>query len=204
MTKIRESKYKRSRQLGVSIWGEDKDAFNKRKYRPGQHGTQPLKRSDYGTHLHAKQRLKSHYGRIRETQFANIFRAAAKERGNTGESFIGLLESRLDTIVYRLKLAPSIFMARQLVTHKHIKVNGRTINIPSIVIKAGDIIELTNKESLKNIAANSIKQSHREVPAYLSLEEGTLTGKFLKKPSISDVPYPFDPKINLVVEFYSR
>lgn len=140
MTKIISSKYKASRRLGVSIWGNSKDPFNKKNYRPGQHGLNPTagKPSDYGMHLHAKQRIKAHYGRINERQFRNLFTLAQKMKGNTGENFIGLLESRLDTIVYRMNFAASIFAARQLVTHGHILLNGKKVNIPSMRLKEGE------------------------------------------------------------------
>ncbi len=204
MTKIIKSKYKASRRLGVSLWGDSKDAFNKKNYRPGQHGQSALpKASDYGLHLKAKQKLKFHYGRVNEKQFRNIFINAKKMKGNTGENFVGLLERRIDTIVYRLGLAPTIFAARQLVSHGHIKINGKRVNIPSCAVKEGDAIEL--KESSKQIAliANSLTKQSR-TPSYLSFEPSTMTGKFLRVPTIEDVPYPFDPEVHLVVELYSH
>lgn len=205
MTKILNAKYKASRRLGVAIWGDDKDPFHKRNYRPGQHGqTTIVKNSDYGLHLKAKQRIKAHYGRINERQFRNIFSLAQKMKGNTGENFVGLLESRLDAVVYRLNLASSIFAARQLVTHGHVRVNGKKVNIPSYSLKAGD--EITLKDASKQVSTiiESVNKMSRTIPDYIEFDSGKLTGKFTRRPVISDVPYPFDPEIHFVVELYSR
>jgi small subunit ribosomal protein S4 len=205
MTKIVRAKYKVSRRLNTSIWGDEKDSFLKRNYRPGQHGqTGMVKSSDFGVHLKAKQRIKSHYGRISETQFKNTFKKAYKMKGNSAENFIGLLESRIDAVIYRMNFASSIFAARQLVSHKHIKVNGKTVNIPSYLLKEGDQIEL--KESSKQIPniIESTTKLLRNIPPYISFDGADLKGKFVKKPQIAEVPYPFDPEIHLVVEFYSR
>ncbi|MEY3197348.1 MAG: ribosomal protein [Pseudomonadota bacterium] len=206
MTKIISSKYKASRRLGVSIWGNSKDPFNKKNYRPGQHGLNPTagKPSDYGMHLHAKQRIKAHYGRINERQFRNLFTLAQKMKGNTGENFIGLLESRLDTIVYRMNFAASIFAARQLVTHGHILLNGKKVNIPSMRLKEGDVIEL--KESSRQITPviESLSKMERRIPDYVTFDADHFKGKFARVPVISDVPYPFQPEVHMVVELYSR
>jgi small subunit ribosomal protein S4 len=206
VTKIISSKYKASRRLGVSIWGNSKDPFNKKNYRPGQHGLNPTagKPSDYGMHLHAKQRIKAHYGRINERQFRNLFTLAQKMKGNTGENFIGLLESRLDTIVYRMNFAASIFAARQLVTHGHILLNGKKVNIPSMRLKEGDVIEL--KESSRQITPviESLSKMERRIPDYVTFDADHFKGKFARVPVISDVPYPFQPEVHMVVELYSR
>lgn len=205
MTKIISSKYKASRRLGVSIWGTGKDAFNTKNYRPGQHGQNSMvKTSDYGLHLKAKQILKSHYGRINERQFRNTFESARKMKGNSGENFVGLLERRLDAIVYRMNIAPTIFAARQLVTHGHIKVNGKRVNIPSQKLAEGDVVEL--KESSKQIPliAESAAKVERMIPGYITFDAGSMSGKFVRIPTISDVPYPFEPNVHLVVELYSH
>lgn len=205
MTKILSSKYKAGRRLGVSLWGNGKDAFHKRNYRPGQHGQNTMmKVSDYGLHLKAKQRLKCHYGRILEKQFRNTFDLARKMKGNVAENFVGLLERRLDAVIYRLNFAPTIFSARQIVSHGHVKVNGRKVNIPSLKLKEGDSVELCDKS--KNIAliVESISKSSRTLPSYLSFDSESMSGKFVRIPTSSDVPYPFDPELHLVVELYSR
>jgi len=205
VTKIISSKYKASRKLGVSLWGDSKDAFNTRNYRPGQHGQNSMvKTSDYGVHLKAKQKLKCHYGRINEKQFRNTFALAQKMKGNTGKNFIGLLERRLDAVIYRMNIAPTIFAARQFVTHGHIKVNGKKADIPSMRLKEGDVIEL--KESAKQIPVilETVSKQENTVPGYLTFDAHSLSGKFVRIPVISDVPYPFEPEVHLVIELYSR
>ncbi|WP_253307917.1 MULTISPECIES: 30S ribosomal protein S4 [unclassified Rickettsia] len=205
MTKIVSSKYKASRRLGVSLWGDSKDAFNTRNYRPGQHGQNTMiKTSDYGLHLKAKQRLKCHYGRINEKQFRNIFALAQKMKGNTGENFIGLLESRLDTVVYRMNIVSTIFAARQLVSHGHIKVNGRKADIASMRLKEGDVVELKDSTKQMAVVLESVSKQGQTAPSYLSFDATSFSGKFIRVPVLSDVPYPFEPEVNLVIELYSR
>ncbi len=205
MTKIIKAKYKASRRLGKSIWGDAKDPVNTKNYRPGQHGpTGRVKTSDYGIHLHAKQIVKSHYGRVTEKQFRNTFALATKMKGNTAENFAGLLEKRIDMVVYRLNLAPSIFAARQLVSHKHVKLNGKKVNIASLRVKEGDIIELKDSSKQIIICAESAKKIERSVPGYLSLDADAMSGVFVRTPSISDIPYPFQADFNKIVELYSR
>ncbi len=205
MTKILSAKYKASRRLGVSIWGDNKDPFNKRNYRPGQHGqTAIVKNSDYGLHLKAKQRIKAHYGRINERQFRNLFLLAQKMKGNTGENFVALLETRLDAVVYRMNIASTIFGARQLVTHGHIRVNGKRVNIPSYRLKVGDVISLKDSSASLPIIVESVQKMSRTVPDYMEFDASSMSGKFNRIPAISDVPYPFEPEIHFVVELYSR
>ena len=205
MTKIIKAKYKASRRLGKSIWGDAKDPVNTKNYRPGQHGpTGRVKTSDYGIHLHAKQIVKSHYGRVTEKQFRNTFALATKMKCNTAENFAGLLEKRIDMVVYRLNLAPSIFAARQLVSHKHVKLNGKKVNIASLRVKEGDLIELKDSSKQIIICAESAKKIERSVPGYLSLDADAMSGVFVRTPSISDIPYPFQADFNKIVELYSR
>lgn len=206
MTKIIQSKYKASRRLGVSIWGGAKDPFNKKNYRPGQHGLNPTagKPSDYGTHLHAKQRIKAHYGRINERQFRNIFNLAAKMKGNTGENFISLLERRLDAVVYRMNLASTIFGSRQLVSHGHIRVNGKKVNIPSYKLKEGDVVELKESSKATTPIVEAVTKMERRIPDYITFDPSAFKGTFARIPAISDVPYPFEPEVHMVVELYSR
>lgn len=205
MTKIIKSKYKASRRLGTSIWGDGKDPFHTRNFRPGQHGpTGRVKTSDYGAHLQAKQTVKNHYGRITEKQFRNTFKVAAKMKGNTAENFAGLLESRLDMVVYRMNLAPTIFAARQLVSHCNVRLNGKKVNIPSLRLKAGDKIEL--KDSAKQIAVymEAAQKQERTVPEYLTMDPGTMSGEYIRNPMISDIPYPFEPNFGKIIEYYSH
>ncbi|MDX2050021.1 MAG: 30S ribosomal protein S4 [Rickettsiaceae bacterium] len=199
------AKYKVSRRLGASIWGDAKDPFLKKNYKPGTHGPNAIaKSSDYGNHLRAKQRIKSHYGRINERQFRNLFLEASSSKGNTGENFLAFLESRLDAAVYRMMIGSSIFLARQLVSHGHILVNGKRVNIPSYRLKVGDKVEVKESSKQLPVIAISVAKGDRRVPDYFSFDKDKFTGTLLRKPSPSDIPFPFEQEVNFVVEFYSK
>jgi small subunit ribosomal protein S4 len=143
MSKRESAKYKIDRRLGENIWGRPKSPVNRREYGPGQHGQRRKgKLSDFGLQLRAKQKLKGHYGDISEKQFRKTYEEANRRKGDTSETLIGLLESRLDAIVYRAKFVPTIFAARQFVNHGHVNVNGRRVNIGSYRCKPGDVIEV--------------------------------------------------------------
>lgn len=204
MTKIVQSKYKISRRLGINMWGRAKDPFNKKNYAPGQHvmGSQGRK-TVHGVQLNAKQKLKGYYN-IGEKQFKNIYLKARSKRGNTNSTLIQLLERRLDTVVYRLNLAPTIFSARQLVSHKHILVNGKTINIPSYLLKEGDVIELKQTSIQMALCLDSVTKMERSIPTYLSFDPKSMRGEFVTAPELVDVPYPNVMEPHLVVEFYSK
>ncbi len=205
VTNIKSSKYKTSRSLGVALWDGGKNAYHKRNYRPGQHGQNTMiKTSDYGLHLKAKQKLKCHYGRINEKQFKNIFALAQKMKGNTAENFIGLLERRIDAVVYRMNIAPTIFAARQFVSHGLIRVNGKKLDIASAKLKEGDIVELKDSAKQIPVILESVTKQAKTVPTYLSFDSSSMSGKFIRTPVTSDVPYPFEPEVHLVVELYSR
>lgn len=204
MAGTNKSKYKIDRRLGVNLWGRAKSPFNTRNYAPGQHGKDRKKPSDYCIQLHAKQKLKGYYGKVTEKQFHNTFKEAVRRKGDTSENLIGLLESRLDAVVYRLKWALTIFGARQLVNHGHVKVNGRKVDIPSFCVKPGDVIELhaNMKDNVNVITA--LSSSERDIPDYFSVENNRLKSTYTRVPKLADVPYPVTMEPNLVVEFYSR
>lgn len=204
MTKIIEAKGKIDRRLGMNLWGRANSPQIKRNSPPGQHGHMGMKKSSiYGTQLKAKQALRLYYY-IREQQFKNIFAKAAKLKGDTSENLVGLLESRLDAIVYRLNFAPTIFAARQMVNHSHIKVNGKKVNIPSYTVKPGDIIEVVEKSKQRADLINCLQKMERPVPDYIELTDAKAAqGKFVRVPVLEDVPYPCIMHINLVVEYYS-
>lgn len=205
MSKRLETKYKINRRLGLNLWGRPKSPVNVRSYGPGQHGQSGRKKpTDYGVQLIAKQKLKGYYGNIGERQFRRLFEKAAAARGDTGENLIGLLERRLDTVVYRLGFVPTVFAARQFVSHGHIRVNGRRINIPSYHVQEGDVVELKEKSRELPIVLESMKSGEREVPTYIESDSKSMKGKFLRVPTLSDVPYPVQMEPNLVIEFYSR
>jgi small subunit ribosomal protein S4 len=204
MTKRATSKYKIDRRMGESIWGRPKSPVNKRSYGPGQHGQRRAKKlSDYGTQLQAKQKLKGYYGNITERQFRRYYQEASRRPGDTGENMIGLLERRLDALVYRAKFAPTPFAARQLVSHGHIKVNGKRINIASYTIREGDTVELSAKGREMALVIDASRSPERDTPDYLEVEEGK-SAKFLRTPKLSDVPYGAQMQPHLIVEFYSR
>lgn len=205
MTKRLNSKYKIDRRLGVNLWGRPKSPINGRSYRPGQHGQGRVgKISDFGLQLRAKQQLKGYYGNIGEKQFRRLFDEAVRRRGDTGENLVGLLERRLDAVVYRMKLAATVFAARQLVNHGHVLVNGRRVNIPSYQLKDGDVVEIRKKAQEFAVVLESLQSQEREIPDYIEVEDKGMKGKYLRNPSLSDIPYPVQMEPHLVVEFYSR
>lgn len=205
MTKRSNAKHKIDRRLGENIWGRPKSPVNKREKRPGQHGERRAgKLSDYGQQLRAKQKLKGYYGSIGERQFRKIYEEARRFRGSTSEQMIGLLERRLDTVVYRAKFVPTVFAARQIVSHGHIKVNGKRVNIPSYRCKVGDIIEVKDKSRELALVMEASKSSERDTPDYLEVDHSKMSAKFVRVPVLSDVPFPVVMEPNLVVEFYSR
>ena len=205
MTKRIASKHKVDRRLKVNLWGRPKSPFNSRNYKPGQHGKSTRgKISDYGTQLQAKQRLKFYYGNMNERQFRNVFRKALRKRGNTTENFIGLLERRLDTVIYRAKFAITMFSARQLINHGHIRVNSRKVNIPSYLINEKDTIEVRDKSKEMTMIVGSLVNKEREIPDYIQMDEKSKKVKLIRVPKFSEVPYPTIMEPNLVIEYYSR
>ena len=205
MTKRAASKFKIDRRMGESIWGRPKSPVNKRSYGPGQHGQRRAKKlSDYGTQLQAKQKLKGYYGNITERQFRRYYQEASRRPGDTGENMIGLLERRLDALVYRAKFAPTPFAARQLVSHGHIKVNGKRVTIASYSLRESDLVELTAKARDMVLVLEASKSPERDTPDYLEVDHGKMTAKFLRTPKLSDVPYAVQMQPHLIVEFYSR
>ena len=203
MTKRVEAKKKVSRSLGVNLWGRANDPFLKRNSRPGQHGSAPKRETNHSVHLRAKQKVRKYYN-IRESQFRSIFDEAKRLRGNTEEIFAGLLESRLASIVYRANFAPTIYSARQLVSHKHILVNGKPINISSYQVKVGDVVSVAENAKKIPLINEALENMERDVPNYLELNANEKSVKFLNKPALSNIPYPFDPEFNMIVEFYSK
>ena len=205
MTKRLNSKHKVDRRLKVNLWGRPKSPFNTRAYGPGQHGqTKTSKPSDYGIQLQAKQKLKAYYGNINERQFRNIYRKALAKKGDTTENLIALLESRLDTVIYRAKFAPTVFSARQIINHGHIKVNKKRVNISSYVVKESDVIEVRDKSKKLVSIEGSLQNKERDVPEYIQLDDKNKTAKLVRIPKFSEVPFPVVMEPNLVIEYYSR
>ena len=204
MTKRLESKYKIDRRYGINLWGRPKSPSNKRSYGPGEHGQKQKKLSNYGLQLAAKQKLKGYYGNMNERQFRNLYRKADQKKGDTGENLIGLLERRLDAVVYRMKLIPTVFAARQLVNHGHVLVNGIRVNIPSYQVREGDEIELRSRMHNNTTVLEALQSNERDVPEYIEVDLKKMKGKFLRIPSLDDVAYPVQMEPNLVIEYYSR
>ena len=205
MTKRLNSKHKVDRRLKVNLWGRPKSPFNTRAYGPGQHGqTKTSKPSDYGIQLQAKQKLKAYYGNINERQFRNIYRKALSKRGDTSENLIALLESRLDTVIYRAKFAQTVFSARQMINHGHIKVNKKRVNIASYVVKDTDLIEIREKSKKLTFIDGALQSKEREVPEYIQLDDKNKTAKLVRVPKFAEVPFPVIMEPSLVIEYYSR
>ena len=205
MTKRIAQKHKIDRRLSVNLWGRPKSPFNLRKYRPGQHGQKHTgKLSDYGVQLNAKQKLKGYYGNLNERQFRNCYKEAIRQKGDSGENLIAILERRLDTIVYRSKFVPTVFAARQFINHGHVKVNGKRVNIASYLLKEGDVVEVKDKSKEMALVVESMKSQERDIPGYITVDEKKCSSTFVRTPQFAEVPYAtqMDPK--LVIEYYSR
>jgi len=205
MTKRLNAKHKVDRRLKVNLWGRPKSPFNTRNYRPGQHGqSRKSKPTDYGMQLNAKQKLKSYYGNINERQFRNIYRKAIKKRGDTTENLVALLETRLDTVIYRAKFAPTVFSARQLINHGHFKVNKKKVNVSSYLVKEEDLIEVKDKSKSLIIIEGCLNSKERDVPEYIQSDGKNKTAKLVRVPKFADIPYPVQMEPKLVIEYYSR
>ena len=205
MTKRLKSKHKVDRRLKANLWGRPKSPFNVRAYPPGQHGQNKKgKPTDYGIQLQAKQKLKAYYGNINERQFRNIYRKALAKKGDTTENLIALLESRLDTVIYRAKFATTVFSARQMINHGHIRVNKKRVNISSYLVQDTDLIEVNEKSKKLTVIDGALQSKERDVPDYIQLDNKNKTAKLVRVPKFSEVPYPVIMEPNLVIEYYSR
>ena len=204
MSKRHSAKYKIDRRMGENIWGRPKSPVNQRSYGPGQHGQRRKQKvSDFGLQLKAKQKLKGYYGNLTEKQFSRTYEEAARRKGNTSENLVGLLESRLDAVVYRAKFVPTVFAARQFVNHGHVLVNGKRVNIASYRVKAGDVISVRERSRNMALVLEAIQSSERDHPDYLPVDGKGLSATFVRAPELAEVPYPVKMEPNLVVEFYA-
>jgi small subunit ribosomal protein S4 len=205
MTKRAEAKYKLDRRMGQNIWGRPKSPVNRREYGPGQHGQRRKgKLSDFGTQLRAKQKLKGYYANISERQFYAVYVEATRLKGDSGENLIGLLERRLDTVVYRAKFVSTMFAARQFINHGHVKVNSKRVNIASYKLKVGDVVEVKEASKQLAIVLEASQLPERDTPDFLDVDHNKMTAKFIRIPTLSDVPFPVQMEPHLIVEFYSR
>jgi small subunit ribosomal protein S4 len=205
VTKRTSAKYKIDRRMGENIWGRPKSPVNRREYGPGQHGQRrKQKLSDFGTQLRAKQKLKGYYGDLTEKQFRRAYDEASRLRGDTSENLIGLLERRLDAIVYRAKFVPTVFASRQFVNHGHVLVNGRRVTIPSYLVKEGDVVQVRDRSRQIALVLEAVGSPERDVPDYLSVDHSKMTAEFVRTPALTDVPYPVMMEPHLVVEYYAK
>ena len=204
MKSIVSAKRKLDRRFGENLWGREKSPLDKRSYAPGQHGQRRKKPTDYGVQLLAKQKMKFYYGNVSEKQFRKYYAEAIRRGGDSAENLVGILESRLDILVYKAKFVPTIFASRQFVNHGHILVNGKRVNIPSYMVKAGDVIEIREKSKELPIVISALESGNRDVPGYLELDSKKRTVKFSFVPKFEDIPYAANMEPNLVIEFYSR
>lgn len=205
MTRRLQSKYKINRALGENLWGRPKSPINRRDYRPGQHGQARRRRqSDFGVQLQAKQKLKSYYGDVTERQFRRLYDVASRRRGDTSELLVGLLERRLASVVYRMKFAPTVFAARQIVNHGHVSVNGKRVNIASYAVSEDDTIAIRGPMRDNALVLAAMQSPERDVPDYVQVDHAAVSGRFLRVPALADVPYPVQMEPQLVIEFYSR
>jgi small subunit ribosomal protein S4 len=204
MSKRQSAKYKLDRRMGENIWGRPKSPINSRAYGPGQHGQRRKQKiSDFGLQLRAKQKLKGYYGNLTEKQFSRIYAEASRRKGNTSENLIGLLESRLDAVVYRAKFVPTPFAARQFVNHGHVLVNGKRVNIPSYRCKPEDVVTVREKSRNMALVLEALQSGERETPDYVEVDTKAMTARFIRLPEFAEVPYPVKMEPNLVVEFYA-
>jgi small subunit ribosomal protein S4 len=204
MSKRIAAKHKIDRRLGVNLWGRSKSPINERNYAPGQHGNNRKKPTDYAIQLLAKQKLKGYYGNLTERQFRRVYQKASQMKGDTSQNIIGLLERRLDAVVYRMKFAITVFASRQLINHGHVMVNGKVVNIASYTVDEGDVIEIKEKSKNNVVILEAMQSTERDFPFYLTVEASALKGTFVNIPKLEDVPYPVVIEPNIVIEFYSR
>jgi small subunit ribosomal protein S4 len=205
MSKRIQAKYKIDRRMGENLWGRPKSPVNRREYGPGQHGQgRRGKISDFGIHLRAKQKLKGYYGNITEKSFRRLYDEATRLKGDTSENLIGLLERRLDAVVYRMKFVPTVFAARQFVNHGHVMVNGKKVNIASYQVKPGDVVEVRQKSKQMALVLEAADSPERDIPEYMEVDHKAMKGNFNAIPKLADVPYPVMMEPNLIVEYYSR
>ena len=204
MSKRHSAKYKLDRRMGENIWGRPKSPVNQRSYGPGQHGQRrKQKTSDFGLQLRAKQKLKGYYGNLTEKQFSRTYQEAARRKGNTGETLIGLLEARLDAVVYRAKFVPTVFAARQFVNHGPVTVNGKRVNIASYRVKIDDVVQVRERSRNMALVLEALQSGERDTPDYIEVDAKAMSARFIRNPELSEVPYPVKMEPNLVVEFYA-
>ncbi len=204
MTKRTSAKYKLDRRMGENVFGRPKSPVNRREYGPGQHGQRRKgKLSDFGVQLRAKQKLKGYYGDITEKQFKRNYFDAISMKGDSSQNLIGLLERRLDMVVYRAKFVPTPFAARQFVTHGHVLVNGKRVNIASYRVKVGDVVSVRERSRNMALVLEALQSAERDTPDYVEVDAKGMAARYIRIPELAEVPYPVKMEPNLVVEYYA-
>lgn len=204
MARYRGPKNRIARKYGTNIFGKARNPMLHKQHPPGMHGAKRKKKSDFGLQLDERQKLKAVYGMLSQKQLVNSYRRAAQQKGHTPTVFMSHLELRLDNLVYRLRLAPTIFAAQQLVSHGHIQVDGKKVDRRSFLVKPGMVISV--KESSKQMKPIKMAQENvsREIPEYLELAGDQYSGKLLISPELDQIPLPLPINIPLVCEFISH
>lgn len=204
MARYTGSKNRIARRFGINIFGRARNPMLHKPNPPGVHGARRRKKSDYGLQLEEKQKLKAIYGMLSEGQLIRYFKEAVRMTGNTAQHFAELLECRLDNMVYRLKLAATIFGAQQLVSHGHILVNGKKVDRRSFQVKPGMIISIKEKSRKMKAINESLDSGSRSVPEYLSLERGAFEGQLLAMPSQQQMPWPIEIQLPAICDFLAH
>lgn len=204
MVRYTGKKNRLARRFGANIFGRSRNPLVHKPNPPGVHGARRKKKSDFGLQLEEKQKLKAIYGMLPEKQLVNYFKKAAKNKGATAEVLAEMLECRLDTIVYRLKMAPTIFAAQQVVAHGHIQVNGKKVDIRSFQVRPGMEVSVREKSRNVPIIKESIENPNRTVPDYLSLDAGAFSGKLMARPTQEQMPWPLEINLHEVCDFLSH
>ncbi|MBI5273334.1 MAG: 30S ribosomal protein S4 [Chlamydiia bacterium] len=204
MTRYRGPKNRIARRFAANIFGKARNPLLHKQHPPGMHGAKRKKKSDFGVQLEERQKLKAVYGMISYKQMVNAYKKALLAKGNTTQLFLEQLECRLDNIVYRLRLAPSIFSAQQLVSHGHIQVNGKKVDRRSFLVRPGMLVAIKPASRQMKIILQSQENASRDLPEYLAIEEDKFSGKLLSSPQLDQVPLPLPINVPLVCEFISH
>lgn len=204
MVRYTGKKNRIARRFGVNIFGRARNPLLHKPNPPGVHGARRRKKSDYGLQLEEKQKLKAIYGMITEKQLVSYFQKAVSYEGNTAQFFAALLECRLDNIVYRLKLAPTIFAAQQLVSHGHVHVDGKKVDRRSFQVKPGMVVSIREKSRGMKIINQGIDSPNRSVPEYLSFDKAHYSGQLLAQPIPEQMPWPIEISLPVICDFLAH
>lgn len=193
-----------ARRFGVNIFGRARNPLLHKQNPPGVHGARRRKKSDFGVALEEKQKLKAIYGMLTEKQLVSYYKRAVALPGNTAQHLVQMLECRLDTVVYRLKLAPTIFAAHQLISHGHILVDGKKVDRRSFQVQPGMVISVKEKTRNNAIVADSVQSGMRAVPEYMNLSASSFSGQLLAMPMMEQMPWPLELNLPGICDFLAH